>query len=152
MKIILENKMEEYAWEIMMAAHYKWEKNHGDVLRDQMDWYFNDIYKEETQELIRKEVEKRLIGDYGSEGFDVIGVSKVMYVAKGLFNHKDNPHTAPENIEQFKQELAEEYQDIREEYEQQRKWATIRLEEELNSIYYTFFNAPEELTVLVNKG
>lgn len=35
MKIVLESQMEVKLWGILLAAHYKWEKNHGNSIRDQ---------------------------------------------------------------------------------------------------------------------
>ncbi len=138
--------MEKHAWQIMMAAHYKWEKNHGDMLRNQMEWYFNDIYKEETDALINKEVTKRLVDDYGPDGLDVIGVSEEMYVALELFHHQD----IDMDVEEFKTELVEEYRELKQQYEQDKEWEAWDVKDELKSIYYNFFNAPEELTVVYN--
>ncbi|AEG58999.1 hypothetical protein [Desulforamulus ruminis] len=67
MKIILENEMERKAWDILLEAHHKWEKNH---------------YKEETDQMIAKEAGKRLSEDYGPDGLDVMGVSEAMYVSR----------------------------------------------------------------------
>lgn len=146
MKVILENELEKKAWEIMMAAHYKWERNHGSSLIDQMEWYFNDLYKDETKEMIDQEVESRLTVDYGPEGLDVIGVTEEEYVRKGLENYKDDGLTEQEVVE-LKADLAKEYQDFVKDYESDKKYLQDEVKIDLYKIYHTFFCVPEKLTV-----
>lgn len=143
MKVILENELEKYAWVIMMAAHYKWEKNHGASLNDQMDWYFKDIYKEETVEAIKAEVERRLRNDFGEEFF----VGEDEYVNTGLVNN-DVDNVSPEERELLEKELREEYVDIQKDIEENREPMFEEVGDELNNSYYIFFNAPEKLTVI----
>jgi len=147
--VILENELEKWAWEIMMAAHYKWEKNHGSSLTNQMEWYFFDLYKEETEGMIQKEVDARLVPDYGPDGFNVIGFTEEQYVREGLDNYKDDDLTKQE-LEKLKTELVDEYRDILEDYENEKEhvWDNVRLD--LYKTYHTFFCAPERLTVIYN--
>ncbi|MFZ5642503.1 MAG: hypothetical protein ACOY46_02790 [Bacillota bacterium] len=147
MKIILENELERYAWDVMMSAHYKWEKNHGDLLRGQMEWYFNDIFKEETEEVIKKEVERRLRDEFGEEFF----VSEDEYVKSELERlekkYSDVEMTVDEKQE-LEGDLREEYRYIQEEISDKREYTPMNVEEDLRNVYCTFFNAPEELTVV----
>lgn len=145
MKIILENDLEKYAWEIMLSAHYKWEKNHGDRLHDQMDWYFHKIYKEETGEAIKKEVERQLLDMFGEEFF----VSEDEYVKSGLENYGDDEMTDDEKQE-LERDLRDEYRSSQEDIAEKREYMPEHVEDDLRKVYYTFFNAPEELTVIYN--
>jgi len=145
-KIILENEMERQLWSILLVAHYKWEKNHGSSIRDQMEWYFFDLYKEETDQMIAKEVAARLMEDYGPEGFDIIGVTEEQYIQKGLDNHEEEGLTE-EEMERFKIELAEEYRDIVKDYETDKEVKEEDVREEIKNLYYMLYNAPENLTV-----
>lgn len=148
MKIILENEMEKEAWKIMLAAHYKWEKNHGDSIRDQMEWYVFDIYKEETDQMIAKEVGLRLLADYGPDGLDVMGVSEAMYVSLGMLNNQDwLKDVTEEEYREFEKELAEEYQGIVEDYRWDKERVEEKVKEDLTNVYYNIFNAPENLRV-----
>ncbi|OPX87477.1 MAG: hypothetical protein A4E53_02465 [Pelotomaculum sp. PtaB.Bin104] len=146
MKIILENEMERQAWPILLSAHYKWEKNHGSSIQGQMEWYFFDLFKEETDQMIAKEVETRLMENYGPQGVDVIGVTEDQYVQKGLNNYEEEG-LSKEDLEQLKVELAEEYQSIIEDYEADKEFKKSDVRDELTSLYYRLFNAPENLTV-----
>lgn len=136
MKIILESELEKYAWEMMMAAHYKWEKNHGDSLREQMDWYFDDLHEKETDKLVNEEVERRLRDEFGEEFF----VSEDEYVASGL-EHDEANH---------EDELREEYRRVQADIAGARKYMSAEVRDELRAFYYTFFTAPEMLTVIYN--
>lgn len=149
MKIILENELEKRAWEIMMAAHYKWEKNNGSELLGQMEWYFNDLFKDETKEMINQEVETRLLVDYGHDGLDVIGVSEEEYVRKGLDNYKDDGLTE-QYLAELKADFIQEYRDIVKDCETTKEYLQDEVELDLYKIYHTFFCAPEILTVEYN--
>lgn len=145
MKIILENELERYAWGIMVSAHCKWEKNHGDSLHGQMSWYFNDIFKEETEEAIKKEVERRLRDEYDEEFF----VAEDECVKAGLGNNgADN--MSPDERAMLETELREEYRDFQEDIADRRECLPEEVRDKLRQIYYTFFNAPEKLTVMYN--
>jgi len=146
MKVILESEMEKWAWEIMIAAHYKWEKNNGDTLIGQMDWYFFDIYKEKTEEMVKKEVEARLAVDYDPEGLNVIGVNEEQYIQKCL---EDEDLTEQER-EEVKETLATEYRDILADYADRKQYMAKDVSYDLKKIYYMFFCAPERLTVIYN--
>ncbi len=142
MQIILENELEKYAWEVMIAAHYKWEKNHGDSLHDQMDWYFNNINKEETEEAVKKEVERRLRDDFDEESF----LTEDEYVTAGLKNNgADN--MSPDEKSILEEELREEYRDFQKDITEEREKLPEEMRYKLGQIFYTFFNAPENLTV-----
>ncbi len=134
MKIILENELEKYAWEVMIAAHYKWEKNHGDLLREQMEWYFEDIFKKESEEAIKKEVERRLRDEFEDEFF----VSEDEYVENEL----------EKNEAYHEGDLREEYREVHADIADRRKYIADEVSDSLSLMYYTFFNAPENLTVL----
>jgi len=71
-KVILDNELEKWAWGMMMRAHHKWEKNHCSLLQAQMECFFFYLFKEETYQMIDKEVEAMLMEAYGPEGLDVI--------------------------------------------------------------------------------
>ena len=145
MKIILDNELEKYAWEIMMAAHYKWEKNHGDSLREQMDWYFDDLCRKETDKLVNEEVERRLCDEFGEEFF----VSEDDYVKLGLEKYADDDLTDEEKQE-LEQDFREDYKLVREQIDDDRKYLPTEIRTELRAFYYTFFTAPENLTVIYN--
>lgn len=136
MRIILENELEKHAWEIMMAAHYKWEKNHGDSLREQMDWYFEELYGKETDKLVDEEVERRLREEFGEEFF----VSEDEYVESGLENDKANHDS----------DLREEYRQVQADIVDVRKYLQTEIRTELRALYYIFFTTPEMLTVIYN--
>ena len=143
--------MEKKAWSILLAAHYKWEKNHGDSIRDQMNWYFFDLYKEETDQIIAKETGRRLFEEYGPNGLDVMGVSEEMYVSLGLLNHQDwLKDVSEEDYLKFKEDLVKEYQEFMEDF----KWDKLNIEDEvrdeLTKVYSRLFNAPENLIVEYN--
>lgn len=147
MRIVLENEMEKQLWSILLVAHHKWEKNHGSSIREQMEWYFFDLYKEETDQMIAGEATARLMEDYGPEGLDVIGVSEEQYIQKGLDNRKEDFGLTEEESDRLKIELAEEYRDLVEDYETDKEVKEEAVRDEIISFYYRFFNAPETLTV-----
>ncbi|MHB1128218.1 MAG: hypothetical protein ACYC2T_14940, partial [Bacillota bacterium] len=60
MKIILETPLEGTIWDVMITAHYKWEKNHGDTLQGQMDWYLKDLFKDEIDGAKKAEARRRV--------------------------------------------------------------------------------------------
>lgn len=144
MKIILENELEKYAWEIMMSAHYKWEKNHGDSLQRQMDTYFHYAYKKETEEIIKKEVERRLRDMFGEEFF----ASEDEYVKSGLEDYGDE--MTDEEKRELERDLRKEYRSNQEDIVEKREYMPEHVEDDLREVYYTFFNAPEDLTVIYN--
>ncbi len=136
MKIILENEMERKAWDIILEAHYKWEKNHGDEIRNQMEWYFFDLYKEETDQMIAKETGKRLFEDYGPDGLDVIGVSEAMHISRGMLNNEDwlKDVTKTERQE-FEKELVEEYQSFTEDFQWDKERIEEKVRDDLSNVY-----------------
>lgn len=147
MKIILENELEKWAWEIMMAAHYKWEKNHGMLLLDQMNWYFEDIYGKEREKIIKQEVERRLLDDFDEEFF----ATEDEYVKSGLEKYTDDFFEgANEEKQDFERDLRKEYRVAQEDIADARDYLPDDVKDELRQIYYTFFNAPEKLTVIYN--
>lgn len=140
MKVILENELEKWAWDVMMSAHRKWEKNHGSVLRDQMNWYFEDIYKEEKEKMIKEEVERRLRECWG----DDFWLGKEEYIVKGLANYEGWDEDDKKSIEN---DLWTEHEVMNEDISNDRKEIMNEVEDELREMYYAFFNAPENLTV-----
>lgn len=145
MKIVLESEVEVKLWETLLAAHYKWEKNYGDSIRDQMEWYFFDLFKEETEEIMAKEAASRLQADYE----DVFGKTLDQYIDEGLKYYLDQGMIEDE-IEELKTDLAEEYKNFTEEYESDKESMPEEIEEEIRRFYYNFFNAPEDLIVEYN--
>ncbi|OPX92602.1 MAG: hypothetical protein A4E53_00393 [Pelotomaculum sp. PtaB.Bin104] len=142
MKIILENELEKYAWDVMMAAHYKWEKNHGSSLQDQMSWYFEDLYKEETEKALKDEIERKLRENWGDE----YGLTEEEYVAKGLESCGDD--WEEDERKDYENELREDFKYLQDDIADDREGLKFNVEEKLRSLYYTFFNAPENLTVV----
>lgn len=145
MKIILENELEKWAWGVMMGAHYKWEKNHGSVLQDQVYRWFEDWCREETEKAIKEEIERRLRDNFG----DDYGMSKEEYVANGLARYDDFDLTGDE-IKELEKELLDEYESLQKDIADVREDLTETVKDELRNTYYTFFNAPENLTVIYN--
>lgn len=143
MKIILENELEKWAWGVMMAVHYKWEKNHGSVLQDHVYWWFEEMYKEETEKAIKEEIERRLRDNWD----DDYGLSKEEYVANGLARYGD---LTGDEIKELEKELLDEYESLQKDIADDREDLTETVKDELRNTYYTFFNAPEELTVIYN--
>ncbi len=148
MQIILENELEKFAWGIMMEAHYKWEKNHGDSLSYQVEWYFEDLLKEETDKAINEEIERRerrLRDKFGEEFF----VSEDEYVKSELEGDADYDLTDEERQE-LEQDYREDYRAVREDIDSEVEYLPVEVKDNLRNIYYTFFNAPETLTVIFN--
>jgi hypothetical protein len=150
MRIVLENEMERRLWPILLAAHYKWEKNYGVSIRGQMEWYFFELYKDETDKLIEAEVQRRISEEYGD--LDILGVSKEMYVAQALFNFDDELFCwGKDEYEYFIRDAEDEYDSIRGDFEDSMETIPEDVKEQLASFYYNFFNAPESLTVEHNR-
>ncbi len=149
MKVILENELEKYAWEMMMAAHYKWEKNHGETLRYAMDWYFEDLYKEETEKAVKGEIgrrERRLRDVYGEKFF----VSEDEHVKSEMEGYADDGLSG-EEMQELEQEFREAYRAVREDIDADMRYLPIEVKDNLRAIYHTFFNAPEKLVVVYNE-
>lgn len=135
MLITLENEIEKEVWKIMLAAHYK---------RDQMEGHFFDLYKEETDQIIAKETTRRLFEDYGPNGLDVMGASEKMYVSVGLLNNRDwLEDVSEEDFQEFKTELAEEYQTIMENFKRDELNIEDEVRKELSNLYYQILNIPD---------
>lgn len=145
MIIVLESELEKYAWEVMISAHYKWGKNHARPLRDQLDWYFNDIYKKETEEAVKKEIERQLRYEFGEEFF----VSEEEYVKCGLevdcYKDLDD-----QQRQQLEQDLREEYKEVQELISEESEYKPDEVWNKLYFIYTKFFISPEKLTVMYN--
>ncbi|MCL6557568.1 MAG: hypothetical protein K6U74_01970 [Firmicutes bacterium] len=146
MKIILENELEKWAWKVMMDAHYKWEKNYGEVLRDHMEWWFDELNKEEKEEAIKKEVERRLRDKFGEEFMDY---SEDEYIRSEIeaFNYS-RIKLDDEEKRELERELRDEYKEKQKEICEEKELMLELVEEKLYRIYYTFFNAPEKLKVI----
>lgn len=140
MKIILENEMEKKAWSILLSAHYKWEKNHGDSINNQMKFYFYDLFKDETEKIIEEEVKSRLNAVYGD--LNIVGVSKEQYV-KGVLD--DAPY-------EVKEEVEGEYDDLISCYEYDKESIPGIVKQQLFDFHYELFNAPELLVVESSDG
>lgn len=150
MKIILENEMEKQAWEIMMSTHYKWERNYGYQLQDVISFYFNEIYKEEVPKMIAEEVERRLVDIYGKEYFCSEDEFILQNIDDNIDYWNDDTYYESFDFDEIANEIRdwiEEYRDTRKEIDDERETLKIDVEDELRFFYYTFFNAPENLTV-----
>jgi len=134
MKIILESELEKQTWEIMMAAHYKWEKNHGDSLRDQMQWYFEDLYRDEVKAVIEKEARRRVNEDWKHT------LSLETILDEYLKECVDDGVSREELVEEYERLCGEMLEDL--------KNQRAAVEEDLRRLYSRFFNAPERLTVV----
>ncbi|OPY62245.1 MAG: hypothetical protein A4E56_01438 [Pelotomaculum sp. PtaU1.Bin065] len=146
MKIILENELEKWAWGVMMAAHYKWEKNHGGSLQDLMSWYFEDLYKEETEKALKDEIECRFRRAWGDDS----RLTEEEYVAKGLEEGLEicGDDWDDDEKKDYENELREDFKFLQEDIAYEREGLEFDVKKELRSLYYTFFNAPEDLTVI----
>jgi hypothetical protein len=146
MKIILESVLEKYAWEVMMEAHRKWEKNYGDTLRDRMEWYFDTLYKGESEEAIRAEVDSRMMNEFG----DDLTATEEKYIsgAMSLAAYGEIDVAEREGLED---DFREEYRDLQVDIAEKREEITEDVKEELWRVYHTFFNAPGDLTVAFEK-
>lgn len=144
MRIILESELEKEAWGIMMSAHFKWEKNYGNTLLDQMDWYFDKLFNEETEGMVKQEVERRLRENWP----EYYGLSEVEYVKKEMDDLEDDLTEVEK--EQWKMDLREDYIATQEVIAEENEDLTETVRDELRNCYYTFFNAPEKLAVVYN--
>ncbi|SFH33374.1 hypothetical protein SAMN05660649_04775 [Desulfotomaculum arcticum] len=143
MKVILENKLEKCAWEIMMAAQYKWKRNYGSLMCDHLDFYFEDIYKDEADKAVNDEVERRLRDEFGEEFF----VSKDEYVKSELKGYALDEMTNEER-QKLEQEFRDDYKYVWEQIEDEREYLQEHVWQKLRGVYYTFFNSPHRLTVI----
>jgi len=145
MKIILESELEKCAWEIMMAAQYKWERNYGSSMCDYFDYYLKDIYKEEADQAVKDEAESRLRDKFGEEFF----VGKDEYVKSELEGYAPD-ELIDEEKQELEQGLCEDYDHVWEQIEDEREYLMEDVRQKLRGIYYTFFNGPQRLTVIYN--
>ncbi|AGL01123.1 hypothetical protein [Desulfoscipio gibsoniae] len=145
MKVILESELERCAWEIMMAAQYKWKRNYGGLMCDHLDFYFEDIYKEEADKAVNDEVERRLREKFSAEFF----LSKDEYVKWEL-----EGYALEELIDGERQKLEQEFRDdydcVWEQIEDEREYLLEDVKQKLRGFYYAFFNGPKRLTVVYN--
>ena len=146
MKVILENELERWAWGVMISAHYKWAKNHGRSLQNHMDWWFEELCKDERNEATKQEIERRSRDEFGEEYF----VTEDEYVKSGLKAYNDDDFTNEEEKRKLEQELREEYREVQKDISEMRERLPIEVEHKLRQIYYTFFITPENLTVVYN--
>ncbi len=147
MRIILENELEEKIWPILMAAHYKWEKNYGQTLQGQMEFYLHDLYKEETEEYIAAEIERRLKS--ASWGIYEPGMTMDQYIKKGL-EEVNEVDWDPEELEEYKNALSDEYGEHKEDYDNIKEQYNYTVRQMLTEFSFCLFNAPEKLTVEFN--
>ncbi|MDA8336065.1 MAG: hypothetical protein M0Z41_13960 [Peptococcaceae bacterium] len=145
MRIILESGLERYAWQVMMEAHRKWEKNHGDTLRDAMGWSFDILNKEDTDEAVKAEVERRLEAEYA----DDLTVTQSDYIRHGMSAYDVEEMDEDERY-QLHLDLTYEYGELLGEITDRREELMDTVKDKLRQVYYTFFNAPENLTVVFN--
>ncbi|MHB1127534.1 MAG: hypothetical protein ACYC2T_11385 [Bacillota bacterium] len=136
MKIILETALEGTIWDVMVAAHYKWEKNHGDTLQEQMDWYLKDLFKEEIDGAKKAEVQRRV---------------RQLYPEAFLLEKEkeERINEAVTEADATREELEEEFQWLEEEAgEMEKSLMEYGLDEEINYLVYTFLRDPGKLTVI----
>ncbi|SFF97572.1 hypothetical protein SAMN05660649_00291 [Desulfotomaculum arcticum] len=145
MKVILENELEKCAWEIMMAAQHKWKRNYGSLMCDHLDFYFEDIYKEEADKAVNEEVERRLRDEFGEEFF----VGKDEYVKSELEGYALDELTDEERQE-LEREFCDDYKYVWEQIEDEREYLLEDVRQKLRGVYYTFFNGPQRLTIVYN--
>ncbi|MDA8335101.1 MAG: hypothetical protein M0Z41_08955 [Peptococcaceae bacterium] len=138
MKITLESELERYAWEVMVQAHRKWEKNHGDSLRDQMEWYFDGIFKADTDEAIKAEVQLRLEDAYGGDP----DITEEQYVSTARLGDGEDPG--------WEERYREEYQCLQAEIAAKREELTWDAKQALRDAWHRYLLAPEDLTVMFN--
>ncbi|OPY61665.1 MAG: hypothetical protein A4E56_01900 [Pelotomaculum sp. PtaU1.Bin065] len=148
MKIILENSFEKWAWGMMIKAHSNFEKKKDLSLCEHMGRFFNDLCREETEHMIANEVESRLVEEYGVEVFDVIEVDEKKYVQKGVNTHYEECAMSEDDLQQLIVDLVEEYRSFNRIYKNFMVTKEDEIREELTHFYYTFFNAPQNLTVI----
>ncbi|MTI84348.1 MAG: hypothetical protein FH756_10685 [Firmicutes bacterium] len=138
MKIILKNELEKWAWQIMLEAHYKWEKNYGDSLRQQMDWYFFDLLGDQVKKRIESEARKRVKENWEH----TIGLETTL--DEYLYECAEEC----ENDGVTREELVEDYEHLRGLILQHFEDEKEAVEEDLRRLYSSLFNAPESLTVV----
>lgn len=92
-----------------------------------------------------REVERRLRDEFGEEFF----VTEDEYVKEGLKAYGDDDLTDEEK-KKLEQDLREEYREVHKDIAEERENLFEAVEDELRSVYYSFFNAPENLTVIYN--
>ncbi len=138
MKVILENELEKWAWEIMLEAHQKWEKNHGDCLRRQMDWYFFNLFHDQVKEMIESEAPKRV----NEKWKHIISLDTTLdeYLAECQEECEKDGVT--------RRELVEAYEHLRGKILWALEDEKVAVKEDLRRLYSSFFNAPESLTVI----
>ncbi len=134
MKIILENELEKKAWGIMMEAHYKWEKNYGDSLRQQMEWHFFDLKRDDVKAMIEEEAHRRVNEDWRN----------ILTLDMTLEEYLEE--CADDGVS--REELVEEYERLHGEILEDLEVQKVAVEEDLRRLYSSFFNAPEGLTVV----
>lgn len=150
MRIILESELEKQVWEIMMEAHEKWEKSHGHTLQDMMERYFNEVYKDEIEAVVKREVERRLVEKYGEEEYkNLVGFSENEYVTRAL-ESAGVEDWDEDKMDEMKDELRKKYRNLQEELAEDEEFLTAEVDFKISDMYLTFFNAPEKLTVIYN--
>lgn len=145
--------MEKKAWEIMMSAHYKWEKNHGSQLQDFISFYFSEIYIDVVNEIIEKETEVRLKVIHEEEYFCSEDEFVVNRIDENIDWWNDDEYYEPLDFQEIAEEIKEwldEYREVQEEIQAARENTRFDVQDELRLFYYNFFNAPETLTVIYN--
>jgi seryl-tRNA synthetase len=130
----LGKELEKQAWGIMMGAHYKWEKNYGDSLREQMEWHFFDLNNDDVKAMIEEEAHRRV-----KENWD-----NVLSLETSLNEYLKD--CADDGVS--REELVEEYERLRGEILEDLEDEKVAVEEDLRRLYSSFFNAPERLTVV----
>jgi len=143
MKVVLESKLEKRAWKIMMEAQRKWKRNYGSRMCDHLDFYFEDIYRDEADRAVKNEVERRLREKFGKELF----FNKDEYVKVEMAGYAVDELTDAERQE-LERELGEDYEDLREQIDDEREYLLEDVRQKLKGFYYTFFNSPQRLTVI----
>ena len=162
MKIILESELERYAWEEMIPALTRWERHNGRTLRDYMEWWMEDLNKDQTEAAIKAEVERRLEDEYSD---DLNTTEEEEYVAAAMSRHEDpdkldydlatlveNPEEERERMRKERQEWAaeyrQEYRDLQAEIADRREELMEEIKEKLRRTYCMFFSDLEDLTIL----
>jgi len=145
MKIILESEVECKAWEIMLAAHYKWEKNHGEVLQDQMDWYLDDLCKDEVDEFIEKEAPKQLDELWTEDELKVLELSCEEYIKYIRDGNAEDYYENPEELTD--EDIKNDYEMLKESILDDLEDKKESIREELHEVSYYYFRAPEKLIV-----
>lgn len=145
MKVILENELERYAWDVMMNAQRKWIRNQGSSLVDYLDWHFEELHKEETDNAVKKEVEQRLRDKFGDEFF----VSEDEYVKAELEGYALDK-LADEERQGLEQNFREDYVQVRRLIDDERELLTEYVRLILRDLYLNYFIKLEKMTVIYN--